>query len=532
MIGVVTSDSDREIAAEFFELFKIPWEPARAGRRYRAVICTDGTTPTPDADVTIAYGTSRCEADDATGFACEPARDVVARCLSGASLPLYSGALTFAGAGDGTLFCDGKAVAYRHDRGGPRLWRVGYDLFSEVRHLLTCGQPVEYAAVPTLDRHVEQLRHMLVSSGVPLVEVRAAPLGHPFVACLTHDVDFFGIRRHGLDATVAGFLARATVGTAVDLVRMRRSPGQAIRNLAAACSLPLVLLGLKLDFWDPVTQYLAADGGRPSTFFVVPTRDTPGVALDGRPNDGRAVRYEAGDVAPRLREAAAAGQEVALHGIDAWHDVHVARAERSKVARASGAVSGGVRMHWLYFDPDSPRRLDAAGFDYDSTCGYNEDVGFRAGTAQAFRSPGCERLLELPLSIMDTALFFPGRLGLSADEGLARCEPLIDHAAQSGGAIVVNWHDRSLAPERLWNAPYRRLIAELDSRGAWYATAGDAVAWFRWRRSVRFVTDGAATTVRADDTVPQLPGATVRVHHGAAFTDHRLLPGESLQLSA
>ena len=41
-------------------------------------------------------------------------------------------------------------------------------------------------------------------------------------------------------------------------------------------------------------------------------------------------------------------------------------------------------MHWLYFGDDSPKTLEAAGFDYDSTCGYNDAVGYRAGTSQVF----------------------------------------------------------------------------------------------------------------------------------------------------
>ena len=40
-------------------------------------------------------------------------------------------------------------------------------------------------------------------------------------------------------------------------------------------------------------------------------------------------------------------------------------------------------MHWLYFDRIAGAAR-AAGFTYDSTWGYNEAVGYRAGTSQVF----------------------------------------------------------------------------------------------------------------------------------------------------
>ena len=44
-----------------------------------------------------------------------------------------------------------------------------------------------------------------------------------------------------------------------------------------------------------------------------------------------------------------------------------------------------MRMHWLYYDQQSPGVLEKAGAVYDSTIGYNETVGYRAGTTQAYK---------------------------------------------------------------------------------------------------------------------------------------------------
>jgi hypothetical protein len=176
----------------------------------------------------------------------------------------------------------------------------------------------------------------------------------------------------------------------------------------------------------------------------------------------------------------------------------------------------GVRMHWLYVDEQSPVALERAGAAYDSTIGYNETVGYRAGTTQAYKPLGATRLLELPLHVMDTALFYPRHLDLSTREAWKRVGRIIDNALQFGGSVTVNWHDRSIAPERLWGAFYVKLVQELKSRGAWFSTAGQAVSWFRKRRSAVFETIRCEpSALRAKVSVPlgdRLPGLQLRIH--------------------
>src|SRR6185436_8281772 len=124
--------------------------------------------------------------------------------------------------------------------------------------------------------------------------------------------------------------------------------------------------------------------------------------------------------------------------------------------------------------------------DYDSTVGYNETVGYRAGTGQVYKPLQTTRLLELPLHIMDTALFYPSRLSLGPAEDRELVAGIVDNARKFGGCVTVNWHDRSIAPERCWGEFYAELVDELYSKGAWLATAAEAVSWFRNRRAAKF----------------------------------------------
>jgi hypothetical protein len=241
-------------------------------------------------------------------------------------------------------------------------------------------------------------------------------------------------------------------------------------------------------------------------------------------NGRRAARYSAAAISEILRALTRRGCEIGLHGIDAWQSAADALAESNEVRRITGQEVLGVRMHWLYYNGQSPVFLEKAGILYDSTMGYNETIGYLAGTTQVYKPLGTNRLLELPLHIMDTALFCPSRLNLSATTALGRVGAIIRNAAELGGCITVNWHDRSIAPERQWGDFYTQLVEALRRGGARFRTAAETVSWFRMRRSavfenVRWESDGvrARIAVRACADISTLQ---LRVHQGAqSFVD-------------
>jgi hypothetical protein len=517
MIGVLASTSDRPFVEEFFELFKTPWETAAPGRVYPVLLSADGQPIVTPGTLTVIYGSGETAWDrgNVTGFSTVAAAPAGTAVTWGADrLQIYGSVATFTSSAGARLSTARGAIDWRLDSAGSTVHRVGYDLFAEVRRLLTSGQPPECSGTATLELHIDVLRQSIAAAGLPIVEVPPTPGDAEFACSLTHDVDFFGIRRHRGDATLAGFIVRSTLGTIGDTLRGRRPLGEALRNIAAALSLPLVFMGWRRDLWEPLDDYACADRGLPSTFFIVPFKDRPGVGPDGRTEPARAVKYGARDVSAELRAAGGRNVELALHGLDAWRDTAAGRAERRELADAAGhtaAAGGGVRMHWLYFSDQSPRHLEDAGFDYDSTCGHNDAVGYRAGTMQAFRPAGCDRLLELPLTIMDTAMFYLSRMGLTRRRAVDRCRAIFDAAARFGGAVVINWHDRSLAPERQWHRVYNQLLDELQSRRVWFATASDIAAWFRWRRAIRFVAGARPGEVGIEAPTPPLGSPAARL---------------------
>jgi hypothetical protein len=520
MIGVITDPSEHDVVRELFELFKTPWEFYRRDRRYEVLLCAGCDQVEGAAKLILFYSGRKTRYDDQqkiqTGF---QRKQMCTLSYQDKQIPIYGDTVRFPGRGIGILTDEDThdSAAYLDRSGQTALARIGYDLFGEVRKLLTVGQSPANANIPALDLHIALLRDLITGCGIPLVEVPPVPDGHPFIACLTHDVDNPSMRRHKWDHTMFGFLYRAVFGSLGNFLRARMGVRSLLANWMAALKLPLVHTGFAKDPWSGFDDhYLELENGLCSTYFVIPFKDRPGKNRLGLAPKFRAARYDAQDIAGTIKKVMAKGCEVGLHGIDAWLDSSGAHEELEEIRRLAGVPEIGVRMHWLYYDQESPIALEDAGAAYDSTVGYNDRVGYRMGTTQAYKPLQATRLLELPLHAMDTALFYPDYLGLSPRQATTVLGQLVDNAVQFGGCLTINWHDRSIAPERLWGACYRDLVQHLRSGRAWFATASEAVSWFQKRRSVVFETDpieSDAVHARVPAHIgDDLPGLRLRIY--------------------
>jgi hypothetical protein len=488
MIGVVCGKKERQAFDEFFQLFKTPWEFARAGQSYQVLISTQKDVAFRGGQLLMVFSTEETAFD-------QHLHANVRFCSSQATVewgnvvfPVYGNLASFEISShyDCLLRSGTEITGFSTQLGDRRVIRIGYNLAAEIRFLLADGQPNEHALQPTLDFHIELLRRCIASSGICFVEVMPIPAGYDFICCLTHDVDFAGIRRQKFDRTVLGFLYRALFDSLRGLVRRKRSWRQVCSSWKAALSLPLIYLGLIPDIWESFEDYLTIEADRKSTFFLIPFRGRPGTDKEGKVDKRRAVSYQAGELKSEIDLVLSRGCEIALHGLEAWRDLRQGVEEIKQISTLTKQPAVGVRIHWLYFDKESPSNLEKAGVVYDSTVGYNDAVGYRAGTSQVYQLPNTEGLLELPLHIQDTALFYSSRMGLSEVTAWALCAGLISNAKRFGGVLTINWHGRSLAPERLWGDFYVRLLDKMGEHRVWFTTAREATAWFRARREIAF----------------------------------------------
>ena len=522
MIGVISKPDDVAAVEEFFQLFKTPWELFRLDASYDVVVITGDEPAELDAKLVLIFGSQARRSDEKNNLKLGARRQNVRLVWNGVHCPLYGEVQTFGAERKAILTTTtSEAAAVEVASENPRVIRLGYDLFAEVAFLLSTGQPLENANIPTLDLHVAIVRDLILKSGVSLIEIPPTPAGYDFAVCLTHDIDFVGIRRHKFDHTMFGFLYRATAGAALNFVRGKSSFSRLMQCWKAAASLPFVHLGLAKDFWMPFEWYLEVEKGLSPTYYIIPFKHRAGDKLNVLHAERRASAYDIGDIPEWVTRLQAEGCEVGVHGIDAWHSVEKGREELKRVAQVSkpagqwnsgranifkhagletcdtavledcatthgGTESMGIRMHWLCRDEKTCGVLEQAGYSYDSTSGYNEAPGYLNGTSQVFLPPGAKTLLELPMHIQDGALFFPGRLGLTDAEATKLCDGFITNAKMTGGVLTFIWHDRSHAAERFWGEFYIGLVNKLKAGRTWFAQARQVVGWFRQRREVSF----------------------------------------------
>jgi hypothetical protein len=144
----------------------------------------------------------------------------------------------------------------------------------------------------------------------------------------------------------------------------------------------------------------------------------------------------------------------------------------------------GHRYHYLRADPHrNLAPLADAGLRYDTSLGFPDAVGFRAGIARPFRPWSFERdepldLIEVPLAAMDATLAEDRYLGLSAKRAEPQLTRLLDWAAEHGGAFAVLWHPDRFDPTTSggWDRLYSRLLEGVQERGGSCVPAAELVS--------------------------------------------------------
>ena len=396
---------------------------------------------------------------------------------------------------------------------------TGNDILRKISDLLNVGQ--SHLHEPACDIIVDQLRQDLKKCTI-LVEIPPCPWEHPYMVALTHDVDLISVYERKWQS----------VGNAVFRCMLQGSFHSGIRIILAK-------FRICPDPWDNFTEWMEMEQklGVRSTFFFLPASNNPGLFAPSI----RSGFYSLEDTPiPTLIKN---GWEVGVQGIDNWTSEEMGLSEIA-FFKKTGLKDIGNRVHWLMFSNNSWKFLDQSGYYYDSTFGYNNDIGFRAGTLQVYRPVESNRLLELPLHIQDIALFGKSCwelsdkqwkretcLNISIPEAEKKINALIEYAEKYGGVITLLWHYDSITPPNDFSLFYRCLIQKIKNAGAWVSTANNIVAWFSNRRSLKISCTKEEKrliiTIRGDFNAGNHPLYCLRVHLDPVLIDH--VNGEFVQ---
>jgi hypothetical protein len=288
--------------------------------------------------------------------------------------------------------------------------------------------------------------------------------GGRFAVALTHDVDTpWKWTRTG----IVGAAARAKTALLGGRVR------ETLREARGLAAIPVHKARGTDPFWSfPTILDDERRAQASSTFFVMAAHAHE---LDGPVPES----YER--LRPRVVETLLdAGAEVGLHGsYSAADDGGQLASEKQRLEQLAGKVSG-QRFHFLRVDPHGNLAdVEAAGFAYDSTLGFSDAPGFRAGIAHPFRPWDFEReapheIVELPLAAMDVTLSAERFMNLSAKEAATRLSALLGWASEHGGGFALLWHpeqyDSALLPG--WDRLYRFCMDFVRAEGGVCMQAG------------------------------------------------------------
>lgn len=127
----------------------------------------------------------------------------------------------------------------------------------------------------------------------------------------------------------------------------------------------------------------------------------------------------------------------------------------------------GGRQHYLRWCPKSWQHWEDCGLAYDSSVGYADHVGFRAGTCLPYRpwllSLNREaRLMEIPLIAMDVTL--RGYMGLTGQQSFEPVLECLRRCSVVGGVFTLLWHNSSLI-DPVGADFYRTIIDRLAGSG-------------------------------------------------------------------
>ena len=416
---------------------------------------------------------------------------------------------------------------------GLRLQTLPFQLGQEGTRLLMEGRDFTEKNVsePSLDLMLEELRKVLRREVKNYIELPPIPWGYSYAMTLTHDIDILSLKEMPIARTFLGYFYRSSVlnwkrwrAGKVETTEFSQTLWEMARTWAAKA-------GMGQDIWQRALPRLIALekrlGVRSSLYFM-PMPGKAGVHGPMRESApaNRASFYDVTKQQTLLDTLEDGGWEAGVHGIDAWHDVQAAQAEHDRISQLTGRNEIGVRMHWLYFQsPNSFKALEEGGFLYDSTFGYNEVVGFRAGTLQPYHPLNCRTLWELPLHIQDGALMGEEYLDLNREDAFKKAKPVLAWAKRFGGAVSLLWHNQSFTAPRFWGEVYERLIAQGKTDGAWIAVPRDVLRWFTSRRKcevdlsiegthwqVRCVLPDPALIAPEYPTASQIPPVRVRLY--------------------
>jgi hypothetical protein len=183
------------------------------------------------------------------------------------------------------------------------------------------------------------------------------------------------------------------------------------------------------------------------------------------------VKYEGKKmfVYEMMQEMEKQGYEIGLHGsINTFDNAELLTEQKKGLEQFLKHPIISTRQHFLKYEiSKTPTIHEIANIKIDSTLGFNRSIGFRAGTCFPYHlvNENLEKLniIELPMIIMDGALFTSNALELNENLAINKCLDIINKVEEVGGCLTINFHPNYIIDKKWWNV-FSYIISEVKSR--------------------------------------------------------------------
>ncbi len=184
--------------------------------------------------------------------------------------------------------------------------------------------------------------------------------------------------------------------------------------------------------------------------------------------------------------------EVGVHGSYRSLENSDGLASEFNCLRALGFDPLGGRQHWLRFTmPQLIHAVEHANAAYDSSIGWSQIMGYRAGACFAyppynFEREGPANFLEIPLVVMDSQVCTPEN---GDDDGLRSVSKVLAASRRYGwGGIALLWHPTAFGgvqwPEYVGEVFWSVMKEGLEKNDTWMSAASFMkTAWPRYAAS-------------------------------------------------
>jgi hypothetical protein len=350
---------------------------------------------------------------------------------------------------------------------------------------------------PPIHGYCELLSRLLWPSGAPSVLLTHWPNGRKWAALITHDVDL--PERTPIARSLLKELIRPRSMQRRDALYALRA--EIMRHGLFECLFAGPTNRREWDF-GRLCDKERRSGIRSAFYFATINRRT------GHPND---VDY---DIQLRRYQRLLGslndnGFEIGLHA------AYSTAANLPDVADQLARLTSprrlnvhGIRHHYLQLDPDDPMRTlrdhAAAGLSYDSSIGFNDAPGFRAGINLPFHpyhsdTANMIAFVELPMTLAD--------MHLPTHDTAAAMDAVRSHlecVRSLGGLAVLNWHVGHSQTHPGWRAGYMEACDILRrDPNVWTPTPAELAHWWIHRTAEldRAATDFEETDVEEPELI-------------------------------